>query len=791
MDLVSIVIPCYNPGPALLEAVTSATRQTHQAVEIIVVNDGTDTETGRVAIRSVLRLVHQYIEQPNLGVSSARNAGFQAAKGSFVVPLDCDDLLNPRYVADCLATIAAHPEAAFVYTDCRVFGKRNYVEEYGDYNLYALLNRNTLPYMALIRRECWRTAGGYDERMRLGNEDWEFWLRLGAQASYGHHLGKVLFRYRKHGPSLSDVARQHEPEAREYIQENHPELYVYDAHACIKAVWEPAACVVGIAAPPLILDCETREAAAPSQIPRNSRAPAFAISRGVALPYAAEFAALAVWGGSRCVQLPDGSLAVSRQALTRCRNLAELAPDSSPRNGRGFLDAPRHLPAALSTVHRHLANAGLFSARSWLKHPVRSALRLIPLRIKAEINRRTGRTLFDLSFYLQFQPSSVMLGKKLVAPLCYQPRLDSRRRRVALITPHLGPGGAETVLLDISKALDRSQFEIFLIATQSSDSRWLERWRESVDHVYDLAALVPQERVSGALYSVATNWRFETLLIQNSLSAYSVLPELKAKVPGIRVMDLIHSTDDEWDVVDSTSEVAGLIDTRIVISEAARKRIRLGGTPEGNIQLIRNGVNLARFTLEAPRPVSAHGRILFAGRLDAVKRPLLLVEIARALKKVRGQADFRVIVAGDGPLGALLQNRVERAGVTELFDFLGDVPDIAPLLADADLLLLTSRAEGIPLVVLEAFAGGKPVIASDVGAVGEVVDTETGFLIETCGGEVEAFAKAINKLLNSQELRERMGRQGRRKVEAEYSQEHFRQAYRDLFIGAISTNRLQ
>jgi glycosyltransferase involved in cell wall biosynthesis len=785
MDLVSFVIPAYNPGTALLEAARSAREQTHEAVEIIVVNHGTDTAEGKAAIQSVLRLAHHYIEQPNRGVSAARNAGFRAATGAYVVPLDCDDLPDRRYVAECLAAIEAHPEAAFAYTDSRVIGRRKYIERYRDYNLYALLQRNILPYAGLIRKESWEAAGGYDERMRPGHEDWEFWLRLGANARYGHHLGKVLFQYRKSRPALSDASRRHEREAQEYIRENHPELYTYEARARIKAAWEPAACVVGPAGKPALLDCETMDAAAPHQILRNSRAQAFAISRGAAQPDAAEFAALAVWGGNRCVQLPDGSLAVSRPALARCRNLAELSPVSSPPTAKGVPDAPRHLPAALATVHRHLLNAGLLSARPWLKHPVGSALRLVPLRIKEGINHRTGRAIFDLAFYLQFQPSPATLGKRPVTPLCYLPRLDSSRRRVALVTPHLGPGGAETVLLDISNALDCAQFEIFLIATQSSDTRWLERWKASVDHVYDLAALVPPERAASAFYSVVKNWRLETLLIQNSLPAYSVLRELKADVPGIGIMDLIHSVDREWDMVSATTEVAGSIDIRIVISEAARRRTCLGGTPEANIRLIRNGIDLARFVPGAPRPVSTPGRILFAGRLDAVKRPLLLVEIALALKERRGQADFRVIVAGDGPEGGSLRDRTKRAGVAELFDFLGYVPDIAPLLADADLLLLTSRAEGIPLVVLEAFAAGKPVVVSDAGAVGEVVDAATGFLVQTGAGEAEAFAKAIDMLLNSPDLRERMGREARRKVEVEYSRENFRQAYRGLFGASL------
>jgi glycosyltransferase involved in cell wall biosynthesis/GT2 family glycosyltransferase len=769
MCLVSLIIPCYNPGPELLETVRSARAQTHKPCEIILIDDGTNTAQGKAAFESALPMADRFIRQPNRGLPSARNAGFRAATGLYVVPLDSDDLLDPRFVAECLTALQAHPEAAFVYTDTRVFGTRNYVERHPDYNLYSLLDRNPLPYAALIRKEAWEDAGHYDDRMRLGFEDWEFWLRLGAKGRYGFHLGKVLFRYRKHGPSLSDVARRNEREIIAHIRANHPELYAYEARARIKAAWEPAACVLGPAGPQTILDCELAEAAGPGRIPPGSRAPAFAVAQGAPQPHAAEFAALAVWGGAASAELPGGSFALSRRRLEKGLPVARTAPDRVPK----FADGA-------STLHRHLYNAGLLSIRNWLLHPLRTASRMIPLRIKEAVNRRAGHPFFDLSFYLRFQPASVILGQRLVTPLRYMPRLDSARRRIALVTPHLGPGGAEQVLLDIAAALDRSQFEIFLIATQSSDSRWLKLWQDSADHIYDLAALVPPELTAGAFYSVAGNWRFESLLVQNSLPAYSVLRELKAEAPGLRIMDLIHSVDERWDVISASREVAGAIDVRIVVSEAARERLRREGTPDAAIRLLRCGVDLARFTPAPVRPAPVH-RILFAGRLDPVKRPLLLVDIARALKEHRSGPDFRIVVAGDGPEAASLRDRVERGGLSGAFELLGHIPDIAPLLADAALLVLTSQAEGIPLVILEAFAAGKPVVAANAGAVCEVVDTATGFLIERSPQEPQAFARAIDTLLNSPDLREQMGRQARARVERHYGRDQFRAAARELF----------
>ncbi len=95
--------------------------------------------------------------------------------------------------------------------------------------------------------------------------------------------------------------------------------------------------------------------------------------------------------------------------------------------------------------------------------------------------------------------------------------------------------------------------------------------------------------------------------------------------------------------------------------------------------------------------------------------------------------------------------------------------------------MVPSHTEGIPLIVLEAFAATRPVICSRVGAVEEVVDASTGILIDPQRGEAGRFAAAIERLLGNPLLRHELGLAGRRKVEAEYNRERSREAYRDLF----------
>src|SRR5271170_3119455 len=290
--LVSIVIPAYNPAPYLLKAIASASAQAYRHTEIVLVNDGTDRPESLAILEQASRLVKTYLEQPNRGLGAARNTGFRAALGEYIVPLDADDLLDRNYVSECLAELRGS-DAAFAYTDFQVFGTETYQERPGEYNLYQLLDRNYLTYAALIRKQDWEDSGGYDESLKcFGYEDWEFWLRLGARNRIGRYVAKSLFRYRKHGASLYDYALARHQEFVAYIRSLHPELYEYENRARVKARWSPAVSIIAVE-PPGNQTIDDIQVIAPGE---SALAPAVLDARNAPLdPRAAEMAALAAW----------------------------------------------------------------------------------------------------------------------------------------------------------------------------------------------------------------------------------------------------------------------------------------------------------------------------------------------------------------------------------------------------------------------------------------------------------------------------------------------------------------
>jgi len=389
------------------------------------------------------------------------------------------------------------------------------------------------------------------------------------------------------------------------------------------------------------------------------------------------------------------------------------------------------------------------------------------------------------------------LAGALIERLDYIPPSRQTRRRIGLFTPHLGVGGAENVLLEFASQIDRSRFEVLLIATQSNESRLLPEWHERADWVYDLARLVPGEKAQRFLYSVASNWELDVLVVQNSAAAYSILPALKQKRPAARVVDILHAVDEDWDFFAATLEVAEHLDRRIVISEAGRKRLEDMNTPEDQIRLIRNGVDLdyfdpARFERGrlgrqlGLKPATAI--VLFAGRLDPVKRPLLLPEVARELRRIacsplargRGKAATHFVVAGDGPDAARLRSVIQAHRLEKDFTLLGHVADMAELLAEADVLLIPSQGEGIPLVLLEALAMQVPVVACRAGAIEEALPADCGVLVEPGAYEETRLAEALQELLGDPARRAAMGRRGRVFVEKNHSAEDTRRRYREL-----------
>ena len=196
MPKVSVVIPCYNQGAYLDEAVESVLAQTFQDFEILVVDDGsTDAETIN-KLKDAVWPRTRVIRTENQGLSAARNNGIREAKGAYILPIDADDKIGPGYLDDAVRILDRHPEIGIVYCEAAYFGIRNGRWCLPDYSPDQLLLQNVIFCSALFRRADWEKVGGFNVNMVYGWEDWDFWLALIRLGVKVYRIPNVHFFYR-------------------------------------------------------------------------------------------------------------------------------------------------------------------------------------------------------------------------------------------------------------------------------------------------------------------------------------------------------------------------------------------------------------------------------------------------------------------------------------------------------------------------------------------------------------------------------------------------------------------
>jgi glycosyltransferase involved in cell wall biosynthesis len=223
---VSVIIPCFNHGEFLPEAVTSVTQMSRDDVEAIVVDDGS---TDEVTCRQVEKLVAQgikVIRQVNKGLAAARNAGVLASQGEYILPLDADDRLRSGWIDRAIQILDSDPKVGIVYGDTEYFGTRVGRCHVGPFSLDRLLRWNLIHAFALYRRCVWKQNRGYDGTMPVqGFEDWDFWLGALEHGWQFAYVPEVFFEYRQAEQSMITRARGFEKQVEEFIEIKHAALH--------------------------------------------------------------------------------------------------------------------------------------------------------------------------------------------------------------------------------------------------------------------------------------------------------------------------------------------------------------------------------------------------------------------------------------------------------------------------------------------------------------------------------------------------------------------------------------
>lgn len=330
------------------------------------------------------------------------------------------------------------------------------------------------------------------------------------------------------------------------------------------------------------------------------------------------------------------------------------------------------------------------------------------------------------------------------------------RTPVLYLAPWIDFGGTDKNTIDWFRNIDRDRFAPSLITTQPSPNRRLGEVAEFAEEVWALPDLMPAEGMPGFILDFIESRGVRALHLMNSRLGFDLLPDLTClpHPPGVVVQLHVEEADRSGYVRYVTTRYGNLVDRFSVSNESLAEAVHGYGIPREKIRTIYIGVDAEEeFAPERVEPIGGlpgdRMHILFPARLTAQKDPLLMVEVAAALKR-EGVA-FQAHVLGEGELEAETRERIAARGLGEEVLIHPPTPTPQRWYAACDALLLTSVFEGIPAVVFEAMAMGLPVVAPALPGNVELLGRDYEGLIEerdSVAGYVAALARIASSGAN-------------------------------------------
>jgi glycosyltransferase involved in cell wall biosynthesis len=360
-----------------------------------------------------------------------------------------------------------------------------------------------------------------------------------------------------------------------------------------------------------------------------------------------------------------------------------------------------------------------------------------------------------------------------------------------------GPGGAENVLLLLAKGLDPERFRSVVVINEPG---WLEdrlrdlelptvrvKWKSWWDLRLPraLAHLVSEEKID-LIHSHLPDQNFYSCLA----SRLSQCPAIVTYHGPVELND--SATLRGWLKLQLVKRTACKV---VVVCDFVRDMLKKIGFPEEKLHRIYNGIENSRF-LGVPggklrRELNCSSETVLIGMVANVRAPKGHEYFIRAARLIADQhPNTYFVISGDlhKTLAPPLFNLAKELGLENRLSFLGFRQDVPDILNDIDIFVLPSTSEGFPLVVLEAMACAKPVVATRCGGTGEMVDEgRTGYMVPVA--DASAIASRVSELLNQPEGGASMGRAAKLRVESEFSVQTMVANYERLYEICVVARR--
>lgn len=355
-------------------------------------------------------------------------------------------------------------------------------------------------------------------------------------------------------------------------------------------------------------------------------------------------------------------------------------------------------------------------------------------------------------------------------------------KKVMLIIPTLGCGGAEKFVLDLAAHLDKDKYLVTVVSLYSSDyaaeNRKAQIAKDGIDVVYlnkkrglDFKCFIKMKKLIADI---------KPDVIHTNLSADLYLISAGAGIKNVCYIHTLHTVaKNELPLLHLSVEKHKYRKKQIIpvaISPYIRESVSsCYGLDEKEIPMVYNGVDTHRFNVNDRSYKGNDIVFVSVARFSPVKNHELMIEAFQ--KAMKQYPEIRLVLVGDGELLSDIKNKVNQKGLTDYVSFTGNISNVEDYLKSSDVFLISSDYEGMPLSALEAMAAGLPIVTTAAGGVIDIID---GNGITVPVKDSNALADAMLTVARSRELRKRFSERSR-ELSAKYDISAMAREYEKLY----------
>lgn len=353
-----------------------------------------------------------------------------------------------------------------------------------------------------------------------------------------------------------------------------------------------------------------------------------------------------------------------------------------------------------------------------------------------------------------------------------------KRIKILHLIPTLDKGGAERLLIDLVKTMDKERFEVEVVCLET-----LGKWGFELKKAKINASSLGKRRkgsiyIFWKLYRLLKNKRPDILHTHLfGADLYGLLAGRIAQVPNIISTEHNLNYGESWVRRAIKKKLLPKMDKGIAVSEAVKNYLKKEGIPVDNIEVIHNGIDLSRFKSREEKGGSNGFIIGSIGRLSEQKGYKTLVEAMEILK----EEEISCLIVGEGEERQNLEKKVNKDKIANKILFLGKHDIVPEFLVKLDAFVLPSIWEGFGLVLLEAGASKLPVIASRVDGINEIIRENINGLQFRPGDSVE-LAEKIKVLAHNKEMRESLANELYKDCKEKFTIQKMSKQYEDIYF---------